>query len=1270
MVRFKNKRYCLMSGESKNKYIIREIVMFLLIAMVIVSLAVANSSASVGTPIPNPKNKEIMKATDVFLTSSVSTFAVPGGAIIDNGLIQLGVNEQGHLNIYGGTPSSGGTTAVGVRYLPTNAEAVSPGCLCEGWGAADPLSVVSGFASVDSGGVSNINVLSFTSTSSEATSTVQIGNTFQVTHYYHPSISPNLYQADVSITNIGSADVELLYRRAMDWDVEPTTFNEFVTIDAGTSANIYFTSNNGFARPNPLDGPSDLGFTGSFIDAGPSDHGALFDFNFGSLAVGATKTFTIYYGAAATEVEAINAITDVGAEAYSFGQPNTPDGPTLGTPNTFIFAFSGVGGAPMELPPAVDINILKFEDLNGNGVQDAGESILPEWSFTVNDKDGTEVCTGITDLTGTYQCNVAATSINPPPYTITEDMQAGWTSSTPNPRTIFPLKTPVNVVFGNYISGEIRGTKWNDLNGDGIKDAGEPGVAGITICYYGAMFYGCTTTDEDGNYAFSNLIPGSYTVYESLPYGMEQTYPLYGGYHYIDLASGEIRTGVDFGNHQLPRGEIHGTKWNDLDGDGVMDDGEPGVAGITICSYGYSEYGSCVETDGDGNYGFTDLIEGNYYIYENLPYGKVQTFPASFWGYPEYHIVSLNSGQIVEGINFGNADASEIHGMKFGDKDGDGVQDPVETGVAWVGIQLYRLVSPGEEYYVQAASTDYSGNYQFTGLAPGFYKVIELPSGSSQTFPANGQPQYVSLGVGEVKNGVDFGNQPVPPGNIQGIKFNDLDGDGMQDAGESGVSGVQICLSPFWSCTYTDSSGAYTFSNVPIGTYWVYEIVPPGKTATTPSWVEVTVNSGITSTVNFGNRNLVPPPEDIAVIGSSDWDGDGVPEVGRGSPLTITKDLTKIGDAVSIKLTLKWSDGTTRTADMTEIGTSNVWTATFDPYFPSGTAQMTFEVDINPLGSGAEDVIEIGDIVFRDPSGQIKDACTNAPIDGASATLLVEYPPTTGNFIVSPPAYQIPETNPLTTGADGMYSWLTVAGNFKVRAEKAGYITAESAVVTIPPVVTGLDISLTPELGCGDLEKPVIDSVTLYPVITIAGSNIEIKVSASDNVGVTQVTADGNPMVYSGGLWKGSITATSSLGSHTISIIAKDAANNEAVGTADYKVVLPEGGIGLAILPTNPKVSAGSSVDIIVRVNNTENFDDTFDVTLKTYTLKPMDLSWSSWSPTNLQTVAVKAKSSIDIPMTITVPSGTAAGSKLYTIAAASKTWITKASKVGGITVT
>lgn len=115
-----------------------------------------------------------------------------------------------------------------------------------------------------------------------------------------------------------------------------------------------------------------------------------------------------------------------------------------------------------------------------------------------------------------------------------------WTVSIPSP-------TP-----------EIHGTKWDDLDGDGVRDGGEPGVANVTICYVGSSLTNCTLTDAGGNYSFMNLSPGSYTVHEIVPPDRHQTFPANGSPHFINLTAGEVRVGVDFGNQPIPAGEIRG----------------------------------------------------------------------------------------------------------------------------------------------------------------------------------------------------------------------------------------------------------------------------------------------------------------------------------------------------------------------------------------------------------------------------------------------------------------------------------------------------------------------------------------------------------------------------------------------------------------------------------------------------------------------------------------------------------------------------------------
>jgi type IV pilus assembly protein PilY1 len=243
---------------------------------------------------------------------------------------------------------------------------------------------VSGYANRSVDGIQNLSLVSFTATASTATSVVNILDStgspvLRVTHFYHPSASPNLYQVDVTIQNVSGIDLaagDLVYRRVMDWDVEPTPFSEFVTIQGvpatlgiANGNNVRRTGNDGFDTANPL---ASREFGGSFevsginpcsaaamlnsnfTDCGTGDHGAVFDFEFEALANGASRSFVTYYGAAGTEAEADAARALVGAGLYSYGQCNSAlderCSHITGAPNTFIFAFGATGGV-LEPPP-------------------------------------------------------------------------------------------------------------------------------------------------------------------------------------------------------------------------------------------------------------------------------------------------------------------------------------------------------------------------------------------------------------------------------------------------------------------------------------------------------------------------------------------------------------------------------------------------------------------------------------------------------------------------------------------------------------------------------------------------------------------------------------------------------------------------------------------------------------------------------------------------------------------------------------------------------
>ena len=94
----------------------------------------------------------------------------------------------------------------------------------------------------------------------------------------------------------------------------------------------------------------------------------------------------------------------------------------------------------------------------------------------------------------------------------------------------------------------LRGVKFSDLNGNGIKDPGEPGLAGWKINLSGTAS-GSAVTDSMGNYSFSGLAPGTYCVDEVAQPGWTKTKPA--ANYCIALGSGQVIDTLDFGNHDI-----------------------------------------------------------------------------------------------------------------------------------------------------------------------------------------------------------------------------------------------------------------------------------------------------------------------------------------------------------------------------------------------------------------------------------------------------------------------------------------------------------------------------------------------------------------------------------------------------------------------------------------------------------------------------------------------------------------------------------------------
>ena len=93
---------------------------------------------------------------------------------------------------------------------------------------------------------------------------------------------------------------------------------------------------------------------------------------------------------------------------------------------------------------------------------------------------------------------------------------------------------------------------WSDLNGDGIQDAGEPGIEGVTVYLEDCKgdLLCTTTTDADGFYWFQDLPAGDYRIRFDIPSGYVLSPPDQGKDDEVDSDCGPDPVCIKIGDKQ------------------------------------------------------------------------------------------------------------------------------------------------------------------------------------------------------------------------------------------------------------------------------------------------------------------------------------------------------------------------------------------------------------------------------------------------------------------------------------------------------------------------------------------------------------------------------------------------------------------------------------------------------------------------------------------------------------------------------------------------
>ncbi len=545
----------------------------------------------------------------------------------------------------------------------------------------------------------------------------------------------------------------------------------------------------------------------------------------------------------------------------------------------------------------------------------------------------------------------SAQSSNPPPaptpQASTAQLSEGRTFSLFLPQIIQNSAQTVRSASGSASLGDLV---WVDSNGNGVKDTGEPGLSGVQIKLFtdcnGNTLIGTTTSNVNGNYYFNNLEAGEYYLRVYPPTGYDFTLMDAiadddydsdideGGFSWcLNVNPGAVTTNVDIGlvTTGVPTATATPTPavtaslgdlaWIDTNGNGVKDIGEPGLAGVQIklftdCS-GNTLVGTTT-TNVNGNYGFTGLTAGEYYLRVYPPTGYDFTLMDAIadddydsdideggfsWCLnvdPGAAITNVDIGLITTGAPTATATPTatplpaSLGDLVWVDSNSNGVKDIGEPGLS--GVQIKLFTDCNGNTLVGTTASNVNGNYYFNNLAAGeYYLRVYPPTGYDFTLmdaiadddydsdiDVNGFSWCLNVAAGSQIINVDIGliqlggatatatptntpvptntpiptatptytsvptptasNTPVPtatPSPVGNASLGDLvwvdsNGNGVKDTGEPGLSGVQIKL--FTDCngntlvgtTTSNVNGNYYFTNLVAGEYYLRVYPPTG----------------------------------------------------------------------------------------------------------------------------------------------------------------------------------------------------------------------------------------------------------------------------------------------------------------------------------------------------------------------------------------------------------------------------------------------------------
>jgi uncharacterized repeat protein (TIGR01451 family) len=517
--------------------------------------------------------------------------------------------------------------------------------------------------------------------------------------------------------------------------------------------------------------------------------------------------------------------------------------------------------------------------------------------------------------------------------------------------------------------------------------------------------------------------------------------------------------------------------------------------------------------------------------------------------------------------------AAAINGHVYNDINHNGVFTNGDSGLNDVTLQLFTDPNgdgnPADGALVQIVNSDANGYYEFVNLNLGHYVIVEtaLP-GYSSSVPSSGRLAFNLVSLAASTNNNFFQYQPSPTlySTITGTVWNDVNGNGTNDAGETGLAGVEVDLvqdintnrladvgEPVVNSVNTDTNGNYSFAGVTPGSYVILQTDPYGYYTTADSQppndnqIGVTVANGNASTNNNFYDHLNHPPvasNDVAaasenipvtlapLLNDSDPDGNSITltNVTTTNGLAIILNATNVlftpatnfVGTVTLNYTIADSYGATASAIITVTVTNRPPVANPDSYaIPENTigafTPLANDVVVTPGGTlaiisvsptnGTATILGGTNVQFVPATNFIGTATIGyAVTDGIGGTnsTLITVAVTNRPPVANPDSYSVAEntTNSFAPLVNDVL--VTTGGKLAIVS-----VTPTNGTATI---LGGTNVQFVPAtnfIGTATIGYAITDSIggTNSTLITIAVTN-RPPVANPDNYGMAENTTN------------------------------------------------------------------------------------------------------------------------------------------------------------------